>query len=311
MLNRIVASFCLLMASIIICSASPYHTSKGRSVDHCHMNPCWPRELNATEMQTIRDLLRSNHPNVTEIAPPTRNYNCHGRAHAESHGWFNSPVPFIEDDYLQMTIANPKPGDVVVYVKNGQHTHSAIVKLVSGSEITLDSKWGQWPRVLHKIREVPAEYGDPIYMLRRRNGGMMTMAQQQKGVSGKEALQLAISRLKEPSVYAPVFLASTPEVARNIVREMKEVQTILEFGAAAGPEVASLFREASKENEIVAMIALFILAQVPDKSITTEIADFLKRPDTSEMARVVGLDAFLASRGITKERFILESLGAK
>jgi hypothetical protein len=149
-----------------------YDTSQGHSVPHCHVPsfPCHDRNFTHDEIQIARDWVSNNFPNTVEVRAPSWKYNCHGYAYAHAHGWFDDPSLFIEDDFSEVPLSKAaKKGDVVIYMKDGKRTHSAIVKLVKNGRIkTLRSKWGTLGAVLHDLNDVPEAYGDPLRLLRRR-----------------------------------------------------------------------------------------------------------------------------------------------
>jgi len=112
--------------------------------------------------------MATHFPNAVEVRPPSRKYNCFGYAYAQAHGWFDDPEFFIEDDFSEVPMNQARIGDVLVYEKSGDMTHSAIVMTVTSGEIkTLRSKWGKLAAVIHKPREVHRAYGHPVRLLRR------------------------------------------------------------------------------------------------------------------------------------------------
>ena len=278
---------------------SEYKTSKGRPVDHCHITPCWPRELTDPEKAQIRQIVAQQFPGVSEVAPPTRQYNCHGHAHAQSHGWFNDPRPFMEDDYIQATMAHPQPGDAVVYVKDGNHTHSAIVLLVSGNQITqMRSKWGQFPELLHQLRQVPGDYGEPVYLIRRR-----VMLQQSPLESPSkmriESIELALTALKGSDSYFRVMLASNPGTARQIISGLPGISEIIATGAGAGPLVLRFFEsESVQDDDILSGIALYLLGQLAVSDAKPAIARFLMSKKLSMVTADIAPFALLSVAGI-------------
>jgi hypothetical protein len=275
-----------------------YTTSQGRQVEHCHIVPCFPRELTQGEKNYIRQLLSREHPNVGVAAEATRAYNCHGYAHAQSHGWFNDPTPFIADDYLQQTVAQPFVGDVVVYMSNGIHTHSAVVTAVSSSSISeLRSKWGQFPLVIHTLTDVPAEYGTAVYLLRRRPGAIV------RDVDGdaekaREAVRQALANLQRPEVYSKLLLASTPTVVRAIVADLPGVEDIIRIGQVAHPEVVKFFEDAAREeNDAVCAIALFLIERMRIEQAAISIARYLSAGTVGMLTRDLAVQALLAATG--------------
>jgi hypothetical protein len=148
-----------------------FNTSGGRSVPHFHLGhrPLPSKDFSPNAIKTLREEMATNFPNVQEVAPPTRRFNCHGHAYAADHGWFNQPDLFMADDFTVISLANVRRGDVIAYFNGSTLMHSAIVEHVNGGTIAqLRSKWGTRATVLHDLTDVPSDYGDPL-VLRRRN----------------------------------------------------------------------------------------------------------------------------------------------
>lgn len=137
---------------------------------HCHVphRPC-TRELNAAEMAEAREIAADHNPEANEISPPTAEFNCHGFAYADSHGWFNHPERFFEDDFDQMSLESAKRGDVLIYKNGDTLMHSArITRVVDGQIVNLRSKWGNLALLSHSLTGVPPIYGKASHILRRR-----------------------------------------------------------------------------------------------------------------------------------------------
>ena len=148
-------------------------TSEGRVVKHCHLHhaPCKPFELSAEQVERARDKAHNFNPDAIELSEPTRRYNCHGFSFAVSHGWFNYPDRFFEDDYDRVELSEAQIGDVVIYMNGETLMHSAPIARVEGSDITeLHSKWGELALLSHSLTGVPAHYGEPVFALRLRIG---------------------------------------------------------------------------------------------------------------------------------------------
>ena len=145
-------------------------TTLGRRVTHCHIahSPC-RSELTAAEIAEAREMALEINSDAIEISPPTTSFNCHGFAYARSHGWFNYPRRFFEDDFDRMNLASAQVDDVVVYMDGDTLMHSAkITQVVSGKIVELHSKWGELAVLAHSLTGVPDEYGDPSHIVRRR-----------------------------------------------------------------------------------------------------------------------------------------------
>ena len=146
-------------------------TSHNRSVAHFHLGqpPMPDQDLTAAEKAEMNQLVTDEFPDVELRGEPTLTFNCHGFAYAAAHAWFNSPRKFQLDDYTLIEFEDVREGDIVSYFSDHTLMHSAIVEEVTGGEITkLRSKWGMRATVLHRLDEVPADYGHPTRP-RRRN----------------------------------------------------------------------------------------------------------------------------------------------
>lgn len=199
----------------------------------------------------------------------------------------------------------PAVGDVVVYVKDGKHTHSAIVIGVSGNLITqLRSKWGAWSEVLHQLREVPLVYGEPLYLLRRNAAAagsetqnlwnpLMTATDDSGDLADDhvaadavaatpDALSVTVDgevvrQLLEPSLTTKVLLASSPAVARQIIAETEAVVLALEKGAEVESQLLSaLAKPGVVANVGAASILFYALERVATRASLSELARLLE-----------------------------------
>jgi hypothetical protein len=276
---------------------SDYRTSKGRLVRHCHIGlpGCQAADLSPGEVAQIRSTMASDFPQVSELAPPTWAYNCHGYAHTNSHGWFDDPVPFITDDYVQATMAHPRVGDIVVYMKDGDHTHSAVVFLTAGNQITaLRSKWGAWGLYAHQLSEVPDGYGEPMYLLRR--------PQRERGEPMSDRVEIAVATLGERKTYLKVALASTPSVARRIIQELPDVRDVVALGDAAAAKVLEVFERADvRANDMLAGILLYCLQIHGVRGAVSSVARFIVERPLTMITREMAPAAFLVLAGISIE----------
>ena len=146
-------------------------TTQGRSVAHFHLGepPMPDHDLTAAEKAEMNQAVTDEFPEVVIKRQPTAKFNCHGFAYASAHAWFNSPRKFQQDDYTLVEFDDVRVGDIVSYFMDHTLMHSAIVEEVSGGVISkLRSKWGKQATVLHRLTEVPADYGHPTRP-RRRN----------------------------------------------------------------------------------------------------------------------------------------------
>ena len=148
-----------------------FTTMLGNDVLHCHVPnfPCASSNFTFAEREERRALLEALFPGLKEDYAPSRKYNCHGYSYTDRHGWFDDPILFIDDEYYEVPMDKALRLDVLVYEDDdGEITHTAIVKKVSGGKIeTVRSKWGQWAAVIHGPDVHPVEYGGPARLLRK------------------------------------------------------------------------------------------------------------------------------------------------
>ncbi|WP_137106049.1 DUF7689 domain-containing protein [Azospirillum argentinense] len=209
---------------------SDWRTSKNNIASDFHWSGA--DDALAAHQQLKAEVERS-YPGATVIGNATRTYNCHAFVHASSHAWFNDIGPFLRDDYFPFTPGTLRTNDAVVYVKDGQITHSGFITQLSGNTILrVRSKWGAYPLVEHPPTSVPAIYGNITYYLRRRQSLTTSEAQMsehdENGVVSKLLSSMLDSeRLKD------LWLASTPDVAEMIVKNWPEFSEIQLYGGHA------------------------------------------------------------------------------
>ncbi|MGH9901995.1 MAG: CHAP domain-containing protein, partial [Pyrinomonadaceae bacterium] len=284
-------------------------TSQNRPVTHfCHPDEigCGEMELTPARIAEIRQLLSTEHPNAVEVAPPTVTYNCHGFAVGRSHGWFAFPQFFFTDDFFEVPLNAPQVGDVVVYYNGTVLTHTAVVKSVSGNQITLvRSKWADMSLLDHEISDVPPYYKTPRMLLRRKPGiaplvnftDDVAMAEVSPN---QEIIDSAIRSFSNPQVYLRVLLASAPDVARLIIESLPGVQELL----ALGPEVAGkaaldfLSREETRANKGMTSIALYILQRTLNEEAVPSLASAIRERKFTGLNMYLAADALLSSARI-------------
>ena len=145
-----------------------FDTSKGRSVDHCHVPtfPCNDRNVTQEEKEQAAEWMAEHFPDNVILRVASYKYNCHGYAYSGAHAWFDYPDMFIEDDFVEVSLDNPQKGDIVLYMNGDELTHSAIVHRVSGGKIKkVRGKWGAMPAVKHSPEDVMPGYGAPARLL--------------------------------------------------------------------------------------------------------------------------------------------------
>ncbi len=98
---------------------------------------------------------------VTELAPPTNDYSCHGYTFLGGKSWIdNDQVPTILADNGYVPTTTPAVGDIVIYKAGQEYKHSGIITEVKGTTVTkITSKWGLWGLYSHDPNDVPGNYG--------------------------------------------------------------------------------------------------------------------------------------------------------
>jgi len=97
---------------------------------------------------------------------PTRaslRYNCHGLTFASRRTSITESTAIqsilVDDAYVEVDWAEIAAGDVVLYLEQGDFSHSGIVLNVDRSGIVpviwILSKWGHAHEVVHKLHECP------------------------------------------------------------------------------------------------------------------------------------------------------------
>ena len=91
----------------------------------------------------------------------TAQWNCHGRTFDNKQSWIDYAEPFIYGDWAGYSPATPKPGDVVIFYKNGLSTHTVtIVGTWKGLNTQVMSKYGMQGQYQHKLSDVAKVYSD-------------------------------------------------------------------------------------------------------------------------------------------------------
>lgn len=233
---------------------SDWRTTKGNVAPDAHWSGA--DDAAAAHAQLKAEVER-NYSGAIVIGTATRNYNCHAFVHASSHAWFNDIGPFLRDDYYQFTPGTLQINDAVVYVKDGQITHSGfIVQLAGNSIIKVRSKWGAYPLVEHPPTSVPNIYGSIVYYLRRRSSAIMgasDMGVEAPAIETHDLIAAMIGneRLKD------LWLASTPDVAEMIVRGWPEFLALQIRGGLS----MDIYKEKEKDISSDGRFVLSVLAK--------------------------------------------------
>lgn len=99
---------------------------------------------------------------------PSRKYNCHGLTFASRRTviWQSSEIDKIieDDDYEKVIPKDILPGDIALYIKDGDIEHSGIVLDIKDFGVPLIlSKWGVCHEVIHLLYECPYDAGNVVY----------------------------------------------------------------------------------------------------------------------------------------------------
>ena len=138
-----------------------YITNRGAEVEALSSGapPTAPDVSQATADTTLTGYGLQN--KVTQLAPPTNDYDCHGYTFLQGDRWINDDqVEAILHDNGYAVTATPAVGDIVVYRTGGAITHSGVIVEVSGTAVTtVQSKWGRLGLYRHAPSDVPPGYG--------------------------------------------------------------------------------------------------------------------------------------------------------
>jgi hypothetical protein len=178
-----------------ILSGDVYITDQGRYVPtYGDDGTAAPDATDEANLMTAEGFVIGIDPNaantVVRVQPASQAYDCHGFTFTKKFRWINDyemngatkgiqTVQRILDDngYAEIPANLVRPGDIVVYRKNhptlgpNKITHTGKVTTVKDNgDIIVESKWGAFPRYLHKPERVPASYGAPKYYRTQRTG---------------------------------------------------------------------------------------------------------------------------------------------
>lgn len=269
---------------------SDWRTSKGNVAPDFH----WSGTDDAYNMRAqLKAEVERNYSGAVVVADATRTYNCHAFVHASAHAWFNDISTFLQDDYYPFTPGTLQINDAVVYVKDGQITHSGFIIQLSGNTILrVRSKWGAYPRVEHPPTSVPSIYGSITYYLRRRSALMETESESPVHQDSRTA-EVLLTKLLDSERLKDLWLASTPEVAQMIISQWPEFTESVMHASAVGPLVADKLKKyESAELPILLALAKRIQSRDVFRTLAEQTATYAER-DVTEDEQMV-LDTFKA-----------------
>ncbi len=159
-------------------------TDRERKIPLFHYEPAaLPRRGGKVELRTDadqRELLRwgeerylaNSKQDVTKlvrILEPQPLANCHGWVFAGGrYGIEHLHIRDILDDNGYGVVHQPQEGDVAVYAKDGEITHSGIVRIDAAGEVMVEGKLGPFSLFLHPREAPPFADGCTFYRSTRR-----------------------------------------------------------------------------------------------------------------------------------------------
>jgi hypothetical protein len=199
--------------------------------------------------------------------------------------WFEDLRPFLNDDYYPFTPGTQRLNDAVIYVKDGQITHSGFIIQLSGNTIVkIRSKWGALGVIEHSPGTVPADYGNIVYYLRKRGTLLATSDADNK-------IQSLLDEFLGDENQMRLLLASTVDVATSIVRTFPQFVELQLYGDTAASELAQRILSAN-ETQLLPLLVLSRSLHTP--AVIQAIAQRLASlPETDQSAeRALLADAF-------------------
>lgn len=232
---------------------SDFRTSKGNAAPDFH----WSGTDDAYQQrQALKNQVESQYSPARVVRDATRTYNCHAFAHANRHAWFNEITQFLRDDYYQFTPGALRVGDVVVYVKNGELTHSGVISQLSNNRPTeVRSKWGAWPEVTHPPERVPDIYGPITYYLRRRET-MIASNPEFASFNPSEKVDDLVYSLLSDERKTELLLASTVRVSELIISNFPEVAQLQFHSEVSGPALEGRIADADLDSLAIIAVTL-------------------------------------------------------
>jgi hypothetical protein len=117
-----------------------------------------------------------------------------------------------------------------------------------------------------------------------------------------QAAQKALMRLSDPQINSEVMLASTPAVAKLIVRSLPGVRRLSNNGPEAARAVlAWLDNEDTVNDDRRSAIALYILEHYPSDEVKLTLAKYISARRFTAFNSQLAADAFLRAAGIQAE----------
>lgn len=143
-------------------------TDRGRPVTMKVPTERRPQErLEAISDRSLREQRLVNR--VIKYEPSNDASNCHGWVFTGGKYWVGgSDVDSILSDNGYAPVEHPRPGDLVVYRRNGEVAHTAIVRYVTeGRPILVEGKWGTFGVFLHDVDQSCYRFAHVYYTTSR------------------------------------------------------------------------------------------------------------------------------------------------
>jgi hypothetical protein len=120
-------------------------------------------ERSREELDDIRSLFCKEHPDAM-LRSSTSTYNCMGLVFAARRTHIDVDLVehfLVDDDWRKLEEKGDlRPGDLVLYLRNGEPAHVGIVwNIAVLGEIMVLSKWGDAGEYFHELNDVPAYCG--------------------------------------------------------------------------------------------------------------------------------------------------------
>lgn len=303
---------------------SDYRTLKGNVAPDFH----WSGTDDAYEQRiALKKKVESQYSPAKVVRDATRTYNCHAFVHANRHAWFHEITQFLrDDDYIPVTPDLVRVGDVVVYAKNGELTHSGVItQLSNGRPTEVKSKWGAWPEVTHPPERVPGIYGSIVYYLKRRDPDAMEALslfppELRYLVTGSpEILYFNPSEKVDGLIYsllsddhkAELLLASTNRVAELIITNFPEIAQLQFYAEVAGSALEAKIDAADIDALAIISVALRKIGYAKAlPKLAARVSSLSNDPHfgLSELVLCGAFDALLRESSSDYTQFRLESI---
>ena len=114
-----------------------------------------------------------------------------------------------------------------------------------------------------------------------------------------ERIDKAIARFSDPQVNYQVWLASTPEVAKVIIKGLPGVKELVEVGPDAARSMITLLdSKEMQKNDRVSAIALYVLSQFPSEEVKQALAKDIAARRFRGISSQLAAEAFLTAARI-------------